>query len=291
MPTGDAWPVAWRPRRRYLPWRARDRPGGGVSKVPHGPVQGRWQPVDPLQSGHWLTYDEAGTVVQAGEADGIGLAVTPALRLTVIDLDACLATGGQLDERAQTVLDAFPGAYVEVSPSGWGLHVVLRAACGTGWRRQAGVELIDRGFVTVTGRAFQPVHTPLPDHTAALRAWHAARQPPGTPSPAPGLQLAVPASDAALIQRAHNARNGARFAALWAGEAAGYATASEADLALLLMLDFWAGPGATDADLDRLFRQSGRYRPKWGSGAPLSPYAGRTLATVRAYRPAVLLSR
>ena len=79
-------------------------------------------------------------------------------------------------------------------------------------------------------------------------------------------------ADGEVIERASRARNGDRFAALWAGEWQGrYGSQSEADLALASMLSFWCdGDGAR---VDRLFRQSGLYREKWDR----ADYRGWTL--------------
>src|SRR5262249_31758772 len=69
--------------------------------------------------------------------------------------------------------------------------------------------------------------------------------------------------DDALIHKAATAKNGDKFKLLWAGDykAAGYASQSEADLALCGLLAFWC-----DGDRDRigrLFRMSGLIRKKW----------------------------
>lgn len=68
-------------------------------------------------------------------------------------------------------------------------------------------------------------------------------------------------TDAELIERARRAENGTKFARLWAGDSSNYASPSEADLALCMMLAFWTARDA--ARIDRLFRQSGLHRDKW----------------------------
>lgn len=72
---------------------------------------------------------------------------------------------------------------------------------------------------------------------------------------------ALPEEDAMLIQKAMNAKNGRKFKKLWEGNITGYPSDSEADLALCSVLGFWTG---NDAErIDRLFRESRLYRPKW----------------------------
>jgi primase-polymerase (primpol)-like protein len=80
-------------------------------------------------------------------------------------------------------------------------------------------------------------------------------------------------SDATVINRARAAKNGALFDALWSGNWQGrYGSQSEADLALCALLSFWCDADA--AQVDRLFRQSELYRPKWQR----EDYRTRTLA-------------
>lgn len=277
-PTG--WPALWQALPRYLPWHARTRPNGMTGKVPHGVVEGHLRPVDPLCSSYWLGWEDAWTLVTTGQADGVGLAVTPDLGVVIIDLDACVRLDGTLSETAQEVLRTFPDAYVEVSPSGCGLHVVLSGSCSGGWRRQPGVEILDRGFVTVTGRSWR-APTGLPaDASDRLRTWHAALA-QSSPAPPPPRSTRPTPDNAELLHRAQTARNGARFQALWDGELAGCETPSEADFQLVLLLLYWGGAALSDDRLSGLLRQSGRHRPKWGTTETLSPYALRTMAAAR----------
>jgi len=59
--------------------------------------------------------------------------------------------------RAREILDLFPGAYVEVSPSGTGIHIFTRGVAPHNGKRSyhdGAVEVYDRErFFTVTGRS------------------------------------------------------------------------------------------------------------------------------------------
>ncbi len=81
-------------------------------------------------------------------------------------------------------------------------------------------------------------------------------------APEPRACVAVSDSDAVIIKRASQAKNGTLFRALWAGDwRSRYGSQSEADLALCALLAFWAGGDA--ARVDALFRSSGLMRAKW----------------------------
>ena len=102
------------------------------------------------------------------------------------------------------------------------------------------------------------------------RMWPAAPiQPTSVKS---GRRLPLSVSDADVVARASRARNGAQFAALWAGDwRSRYGSQSEADLALCSHLAFWCDGDA--ARVDTLFRQSGLMREKWNR----ADYRGWTL--------------
>jgi CRP-like cAMP-binding protein len=67
-------------------------------------------------------------------------------------------------------------------------------------------------------------------------------------------------TDEEVIELARDAKNGAKFEALWEGNTSGYASHSEADQALISLLAFYT----QDVEqLDRLYRRSGLCRQKW----------------------------
>lgn len=135
---------AYRARRNALPaemtaarrWVQRDG---------KRPVRPNGAPASSTKSWTWSRRDEVSGPV--GFVLGRGSAC--------LDLDHCL-DGGTLAPWAAEVVAAHPDAYVEVSPSGTGLHVWGRAPESRGWRR-GGVEAYSSGrYITVTGRVWQP---------------------------------------------------------------------------------------------------------------------------------------
>lgn len=111
-------------------------------------VDGR--PASSTNPATWSTYREA---KRSTVGDGLGFVLGGGI--ACLDLDHCLI-GGRATPAAQAVLDRVPGAYVEISPSGDGLHVWGRAPEQPG-RRRAGIEAYSVGrYITVTGEVFQP---------------------------------------------------------------------------------------------------------------------------------------
>src|SRR5262249_40190453 len=98
----------------------------------------------------------------------------------------------------------------------------------------------------------------------------------GEPGPAAVTHAARPAdglTDDEVVALARRAANGDKFARLWAGDASGYGSDSEADLALCGLLAYRVGP--EEGRVGRLFARSGLAgRGKW---ADREDYRVRTI--------------
>jgi hypothetical protein len=79
--------------------------------------------------------------------------------LSVVDLDDCFTSDGSLSAEASRLVEMAGDTYIEVSPSGRGLHIWLAGSCTRGRRIRINgqaVELYGTGrFMTVTRRAFR----------------------------------------------------------------------------------------------------------------------------------------
>src|SRR5262245_34956243 len=275
-------PVEIRESDRAVVWRYELR-HGQWTKPPYQPRRPslRAKINDPAT---WGTLAESLTAIERGEADGVGIMLGG--RLAGVDLDHVRdpCTGVIADE-AMAIVDAL-NSYTEVSPSDTGLHVLCRGVLPPGRRRRGDVELYDGGrFFTLTGRHLAGTPRTLEERMAQLAALHrqlfdGVTSPRSGPPPAGAVR--VGGDDQALLARAHRARNGTKFAALWRGDASGYASRSEADLAFCSMLAFWAG--ADVPRMDRLFRASGLMRPKWDARRGARTYGAQTIERALAGR-------
>lgn len=99
----------------------------------------------------WSTYQAA---AESQHGDGLGF-VLNGDGLVCIDLDHCF--DGAPSAEAQALIDSLPPTYIEVSPSGTGLHIWGRAVLEKGrrfTRNGLSVEIYPNGrYITVTGRA------------------------------------------------------------------------------------------------------------------------------------------
>jgi putative DNA primase/helicase len=212
----------------------------------------------------WSTFEKALRGYQRGAVDGVGLVLTPELGLVGVDLDHCRdGEAGDIAPWANTIAQRL-ASYAEVSPSGTGLRIWLYGTLPPAGRRKGQIELYSDGrYLTLTGCHLADTPATIQPRQAALDAFHrqvfGETPPRGNPT-SHGHDPSSPLSDDAILQKALGAKNGGKFAALWAGGIDGYPSHSEADSALCCLLAFYTHD---PTQLDRLVRRSGLYRAKW----------------------------
>jgi len=225
----------------------------------------------------WSSFDQA--LAALPRFDGIGFVLTAADDYAALDLDHCRDPEvGTIDEWARALIAAVP-SYWEVSPSGTGLRCLFRGRLPDTGKHKGLIELYDRGrYVTLTGHPLPGTPRSIEPQQAALDTLLAQVFAAGPPHEDNGhaARGRDDVDDETLLRRARSASNGAKFTALWAGDLNGYPSASEADLALCVMLAFWTGRDA--ARIDRLFRQSGLVREKWTERHGAQTYGALTIA-------------
>lgn len=114
----------------------------------------------------WRDFATACRAAERGGVDGVGF-VFDGSGIAGIDLDHCISDG-MLEPWAADIVDACAGTFIEVSPSGTGLHIYGRGTVGAG-RRLVGVEVYDRGrFFTVTGNRWGDAPLDLADIQSVL---------------------------------------------------------------------------------------------------------------------------
>lgn len=268
-------PSAIRSADRWVLCRFEQR-DGKRTKVPYqarNPVQ-RAAVNEPST---WAPFNVALAAYLAGNADGLGFVLGEGI--TGIDLDHCIdPTTGEIAAWAHEIV-AQLASYTERSPSGTGLHVLVRGELPSGGRRKGPVEMYDDGrFFTVTGDHFDGTPTEIEPRIDELAALHAKTFPPAERKVSPGSTTArqVDLDFDELVRRASAASNGPKFAALLAGDTSGYSSQSDADLAFANILAFWTKCDATR--MDEVFRRSGLMRPKWDARRGQCTYGERTIA-------------
>jgi primase-polymerase (primpol)-like protein len=246
--------------RQWVAWCLEQR-DGKLTKVPYRPTPRKGARASTTDSATWGSYEDAETA--RSWATGVGFVFSADDPYCGVDLDACRdPKTGLLAVEAAAIVQRLD-SYCEWSQSGLGVHVILKAVLPGDRRRRGSVEIYDRGrYFCMTSRHVAGTPAMITARQDALVALY-ERLFPRSPAVRPARITVRPLpGDRQLIERGLAARNGARFASLWAGEwQSGYRSQSEADAALCSMLAFWTH--ADPVAVDRLFRQSGLMREKW----------------------------
>ncbi len=262
-------------KKGWVCWRKEVR-DGKATKVPYA-ADGHNSHASVADPSTWSVYQDAAAMVQAGHYDGVGFVLCEALPYVCVDLDHCLdRVSGEVQEPAASIvamLEEAGGTYMEISPSGEGLHLwgVYDGALPGGKTgiHKKDIEIYrDKRYMTVTGNAFRDF--PLANVTSAVNELiekyqlmeksaeakimaKAEAKPEGVK-----VTLEAPAAfdDDFLIERARAAKNGSKFSALFDyGDTSAYENdTSKADAALLEMLAYWTNGNALQ--MERMFMKS-----------------------------------
>lgn len=239
---------------QWLVWKYEETDGGKPTKVPYNPRTGWPASVTDPQS--WCPFDFAVQAVAGGGYDGIGFVFTDRDPYAGIDLDTPHdpLTGESMlspeDGARQQLIFQKMDSYSELSPSGKGLHIIVKAQVPHGRKRQA-VEVYSSGrFFTMTGNVYHAA--PIADRQELVQLLWSEMGAQAQPDYYAG-DYTEHYSDTDIFDQAAKAANGDLFLRLWNGDASGYFSPSEADLALVDIIAFYT---KNRIQITRMFRAS-----------------------------------
>lgn len=149
-------PAVMRERDRWVSWKPVRRQG----KLTKMPVQVSGRSASSTNAATWTSWSQVSKLERRGFVLGGGIGC--------VDLDHCLVNG-RPSLAAARFLAKVPETYIEVSPSGDGLHVWGLLPEGPGSKRTIGglsIETYSVGrYITVTGKTFDGSVSRLGDLT------------------------------------------------------------------------------------------------------------------------------
>ena len=261
-------------------WRWEDQ-NGEMSKVPYQPGTAFRARVN--EDGTLSTLDAA--LAEIARYDGVCVKMSG--NVACIDLDDCILPDGMLTENAQKVLRMLPQAWVEVSPSGTGLHLFFIVPEGFVFdssayyinNRAVHMENYFPGstnhFMTVTGNIHRKGSMLVAEEQLAVFQDTFMKRPEKEASALPVPEGGSILTDDEVIAKAAASPTGQKFMDLYRGIWEEYGSQSEADLALCAMLAFYCRGDMGQMDL--LFRESGLMREKWDRVQSGSTYGEITM--------------
>jgi hypothetical protein len=265
----------------WVNWNLEPRPGDPKpTKVPYTPsLAGEPRKAKAGEPATWGDFATAAAAAEAGRFTGLGFEFHAGEGHLLFDLDHVIDDAGKIAPVARAIM-ALANSYSEPSPSNTGIRIIAKGelprpliAEDRQGKKKGGFELYGGAhFGTLTCRPFKgydQLRAIDPDTMVRLFAlmWPEDMSPKATPvAPLPPLAAAT-GDDAALLEQACTAKNGADFHARQNG-AYLLEDRSADDFAYLMTLAFW-----TQNDAHRMRRialASGRVREKWltrrGSG-------------------------
>jgi putative DNA primase/helicase len=153
-PTIENIPEQLTERPQWVCWRLEER-DGKKTKVPYTPGTERRASSTDLMT--WRTFSEALGAYERSEPpyDGIGFVFCSADPFAGVDIDNCRdPESGEVAQWAKKIIDSVTEGYVEVSPSGTGVHIIVSGVVRGGAVKSKHIEMYGRDrFFTITGRS------------------------------------------------------------------------------------------------------------------------------------------
>jgi len=211
-----------------------------AQKIPHDAGTGR--PASTTDPRTWSDFQTAIRKEATGGFGGVGFVFSIDDPFTGIDLDHCRdPEAGVITPQAQEIITAL-NSYIEISPSGTGVHVIVKACLPAGGRRRVGNHEFysDGRYFTTTGDHLDGTPTTIEDRQEQLNAVTTRIFPEKKNGNSRRTERITHLTDDEILQAATTARNGDRFSNF---------------------LAFYTGNDA--GRIDELLRQSGLMRDKW----------------------------
>lgn len=245
-------PGVLRELRQWACWD-HEREHDGWKKKPYQPGG---EPASSIDPATWVSFEGA----CAGDFDGIAFCLSEDDPHCVVDLDNCRdPKTGEIEAWAAKIVSRLD-SYTEISPSGTGLHVWVRARkpgprcrfeSQNGLRR---IEIYDKDqFITVTGNCLPGSPESIEERGEELRVLYVeafGELPEEKPMRA---ATAARYADEEIVAAIRNRP-------LWRGDQRGYISRSEADQALASLI---ARYSSDPEQIYRLMWLSGLKREKW----------------------------
>ena len=235
----------------WICWRLEER---GTAKPTKPPYQTNGFSASVTNPAHWSTFEQAVAAFNnpTNNFTGIGFVFQKKLGYVAVDMDD--THGDEIAFAGQLNLYMKLNSYSELSPSGKGVHIIVKADIPIG-RRRDGIEIYDDGrYFTMTGDVHNNV--PIAGGVEVQETITTLfNQMGGKPNI---LKIIADKeqkhSDEEVLKQCNDAVNGEKFHDLFVGNwQKYYASQSEADLAAINIICFYS---RNKIQIKRIFRTS-----------------------------------
>lgn len=232
----DNIPLEMRGFNQWVVWRFEESDGDKPTKIPYSPISGRMAKVNDAST--WGTYHDALGAFNTGMYSGIGFVLSKADPYGFIDLDDTKGDDTKMQRQIKVYTEF--NSYAERSPSGTGLHIIVKGGIPSG-RKRSSIEIYsDLRFMTMTGNIYR--NEPIKDYDSLLNAlWSQMGQGASAVAYYAGLDKAKRTNEE-VLDMARCAANSEKFIDLYdyGNWQKYYPSQSEADLALIDIIAFYS---------------------------------------------------
>lgn len=195
-------------------------------------------PASHNKSHTWCGFETAKTAFERSkEFDGIGFVLSEDDPYTFIDLDDTKGNSDALQKQIK-IYNEFE-SFAEKSPSGKGLHIIVKGSVPCGRKREYVEVYSTLRFMTVTADVFRDV--PIANYNDKVNDLWAQMSPVSESQNIPICESDAINTDDKILEIAQNALNGAKFNALLDGNWQNYYNSqSEADFAFVDIIAFYS---------------------------------------------------
>lgn len=241
----DRIPAELKALKQWTLWRYEDVGGSKPTKVPYTRNHRKLSVTNPDD---WLSFTDVINIYNFGGYDGIGFVFSQFDPYAFIDLDA--TQDKDSIDRQLRVFKEFD-SYSEKSPSGKGLHVIVKGSIPQG-RKRSDIEIYSsERYATMTGDVYNDKG--IEDRHELLNMLYSQMSGPPKTIHYTGNEKETQ-SDEEIIQRCIAATNGSKFELLLLGDwQSNYSSQSEADFAFIDIVAFYT---QNRIQIARIFRAS-----------------------------------
>ena len=252
---------------RWVLWKIGIGKSGKPTKIPINAKTGSFAKSNDTNT--WSDFKTATMYCDVYGCDGLGFMLGNGV--FGVDLDFHENTNEKQFEQRKDEFIAKLCSYTEYSQSGKGIHIICKGNLPLGNRRKGDIEMYDNArFFALTGDVVEGTEDfDIEDRTFEIEELHTKYLKDVEPDYIYKAERnygnytqVVSLTDAQVLEKALQSKNGNLFNLLYYGQWDGlYPSQSEADASFCLMLAFWTNKDK--GQMDRIFRRSGLYRPKW----------------------------
>lgn len=257
-------PNALKEMNRWVLWKIGTTDKGKKTKMPINAKTGSFAKSNDNTT--WSDFKTAIRNCDVFKCDGLGFMLGNGV--FGVDLDFHDNTNEKDFENHKNEFIEQLCSYTEYSQSGKGIHILCKGNLPLGNRRKGDIEMYDNArFFALTGDVVEGTENfDIEDRTKEIALLHEKYL---KDKPAyvyvnehNNNKIVKCLTDREVLDKAMQSRNSNLFNLLYNGQWDGlYPSQSEADAAFCVMLAFWTNKDK--AQMDRIFRHSNLFRPKW----------------------------